>query len=334
MRARAAVRVDDDLAPGEARVAHRPARHEAPGRIDVEDALLAVDHLGRDCRQDDVLDDVGADLLVGDLGAVLRGDDDRLHPGGLAVHVAHAHLRLAVGADVVDGARLAPLGQPHHELVGEHDRQRHQLGCLVARVAEHEALVTGAEVVHPHRDVRGLLIDGGDDTARLEVEAVLGARVADLADRLAGDARDVHVAVGGDLAGDDDEARGQQRLTRDPPRRVLADDRVQHRIGHLVGDLVGVTLGHRLRREEMFISRHRQALLRWSSRHCSTLRRGLSRRRPPHATFELVEERHAPRIAAAEHRQVIGRPLAEVREREQPREPAGAAAARLAEAAR
>ena len=37
----AAVRVDDDLPPGEAGVPHRPADHELPGRVDVEEVLGA-----------------------------------------------------------------------------------------------------------------------------------------------------------------------------------------------------------------------------------------------------------------------------------------------------
>ena len=39
VRRSAAVRVDDDLPPGQARVAHRPADHELPGRVDVEEVL-------------------------------------------------------------------------------------------------------------------------------------------------------------------------------------------------------------------------------------------------------------------------------------------------------
>ena len=42
------------------------------------------------------------------------------------------------------GAALADRGQPAGEPVGERDRQRHQLGGVVAGVAEHQALVAGA----------------------------------------------------------------------------------------------------------------------------------------------------------------------------------------------
>ncbi len=39
------------------------------------------------------------------------------------------------------------LGQPARQPVGEHDRQRHQLGRLPAGVAEHQSLVTSALAV-------------------------------------------------------------------------------------------------------------------------------------------------------------------------------------------
>src|SRR2546422_3186565 len=49
---------------------------------------------------------------------------------------------------------------------------------------------------------RSLLVDRRDDAARLVVEPELGACVTDPADRVARDARDVHVTGGRDLARD------------------------------------------------------------------------------------------------------------------------------------
>jgi hypothetical protein len=62
----AAVGVDDDLAPGQAAIALRSADSEAAGRIDVEDRPL-VDQLLRDLGLDDRLDDVVADVVLGNL---------------------------------------------------------------------------------------------------------------------------------------------------------------------------------------------------------------------------------------------------------------------------
>ena len=102
----------------------------------------------------------------------------------------------------------------------------------LARVAEHHPLVAGADpvervvvagvVLHlvrrvdALRDVGRLLVDRDDHAARVGVEAVLGARVADLARSAARtSARDVDVGLGRDLAGDDDEAGRDERLAGD-----------------------------------------------------------------------------------------------------------------------
>src|SRR5688500_2459496 len=47
-----AIRVDDDLAAGQAGIAVRPAHHETAGGIDVESSFLAVDQVGWNDRQD------------------------------------------------------------------------------------------------------------------------------------------------------------------------------------------------------------------------------------------------------------------------------------------
>ena len=132
----------------------------------------------------------------------------------------------------------------------EADGQRHELRRLVTREAEHHPRVTRSAHVDALRDVRRLLVDAGDDAVCLSVEAVLGARVADLASRLAHDARDVDVAVGGDLPHHHREAGGDDCLARDARERVLGQDGVEDRVGDLVGELVGMTLGGRLRREK------------------------------------------------------------------------------------
>jgi hypothetical protein len=155
------------------------------------------------------------------------------------------------------------------QLVGERDRERHQLLRLTRREAEHHALVAGARdvelvvvgrvgarlvgLVDALRDVGRLLVDGGDDGAALAVEPVLAAGVADLADRLARDLRDVHVHVRRDLARDHHEARVHERLTRHAPVRILGHHCVEDTVGNLVGDLVRMALGDRLGREQELV---------------------------------------------------------------------------------
>ena len=134
---------------------------------------------------------------------------------------------------------------------------------LVDRVAEHHALVAGSDAielvalavlplerrVHALGDVARLLVERDHDPAGVGVEAELAARVADQADPLAHEAGDVEVRVGGDLAGDDDEAGRDERLAGHAAERIFAQDGVEHDVGDLVRDLVGVTLGHGLGRE-------------------------------------------------------------------------------------
>ena len=249
VRRRAAVGVDDDLPAGQARVAHRPADHELAGRVDVDEVLLlepllVVERVRQD-RVQDVLDQVRLDQRLGvEPVAVLRRDEDALDldrplAAVLVDLVANRHLRLPVRPQVREHVGLAHLGEPLADAVREHDRQRHQLVGLAGRVAEHHPLVAGADavervgvavlrlerVVDALRDVGRLLVDRDDDAARLGVEAVLRARVADVGDRLAHEPRDVDVRLGRDLARDDDEAGRDQRLAGDAARRIVARGR-------------------------------------------------------------------------------------------------------------
>ena len=108
-----AVRVDDDLAPGEPGVRLRsadlePARgvHQDPDAVGVQVRELAEDRL------DHLRLDVGAQQRLDvDLLAVLGADQDGVHPDGRAALVADRDLRLAVRAQVRNDARLADVGQ-------------------------------------------------------------------------------------------------------------------------------------------------------------------------------------------------------------------------------
>jgi hypothetical protein len=140
--------------------------------------------------------------------------------------------------------------------VGERDRERHQLLGLADREAEHQALVPRAAGVDAHRDVGRLLVDRREDGAGLIVEAVLRAGVADVADRLADDLRDVDVRARRDLARDERGPGRHERLAGDPAVGIVGEDRVEDPVGDLVGDLVRVSLGDRLGREERARQRH------------------------------------------------------------------------------
>ncbi len=213
-----------------------------------------------------MLDEIGLDDLVAlDAVVVLRRDQHRAQPHGLAVDVVEGDLRLAVGPEVRHRARPAHLGEAFGHAVREVDRQRHEHVGLVARVAEHHSLVAGAllvqqvlarraaahlfGVVHALRDVGRLLVERHHHADGRAVVAVGLAVVADRVDRFAHDAGDVDVALRRDLAADDREAGRHERLARDPTLRVLGQDGVEDGVGDLIGHLVGMSLGHRFRGE-------------------------------------------------------------------------------------
>jgi hypothetical protein len=269
VRAGAAVGVDDDLAAGQAAVALRAADDEAAGRVDQVLGVLQP-FLGQH-RLDDLLDD-GFDerglhlVAVALVGAVLGGQHHGVDAVRLAVHIAHRHLALGVGAQEGQAAVLAQLGLALHQAVRVVDRRGHQLGRFVAGVAEHQALVAGAGVqvvvagvVHALGDVVGLLVVADHDGAALVVDAVFGVVVADALDGVARDLDVVDVRVGGDLAGQHHEAGVGQRLGGHAAARVLLEDRVEDRVGDLVGDLVGMAFGDGFGREEKVV-RHLNTL--------------------------------------------------------------------------
>ena len=237
----AAVGVHDDLAAGEAGVGLRAADLEAARGVH-QDAHVRGVELGELAQHG--VDDLGLDVglqqrLDVDLFAVLGADQHGVDAHGLAVLVLDRDLGLAVGPQIRHDARLADVGQSPGQPVGHGDGHRHELVGVAAGEAEHHALVAGAElvevvvgvaltmlegVVHAARDVGRLLLDGGHHAAGLAVEPELRVRVADVDDRAAHDARDVHPRLGGDLADDEGEAGRDERLARDAavagPRRA------------------------------------------------------------------------------------------------------------------
>jgi hypothetical protein len=236
-----------------------------------------VEEVGGDYGLDDVLHDLGAELLVGKraLGVLVRelgvlgGDDNSVDADRLVVGIVlDGYLRLAVGAEVRELAVLANFGELVRQLVGQRDGRGHQLGRLVGGIAKHHALVACAAGVDTLRDVGGLAIDGRDDSAGVGVEALEGIVITDLVDRVADEGLEVDVGLGGDLTGDDDEAGAGESLAGDAAVGIFGQAGVEDSVGDLVGDLVGMTFGHGLTGEEETVGVGRQSgkLLRSDSR--------------------------------------------------------------------
>ena len=205
---------------------------------------------------------------MGDVGGVLRRDDDVHDLDGLVVLVAHGDLRLGVRPQPVDRARLANTREFATEAVGKHDGGGHELRRLAAGVAEHDTLVAGTllggllalglaridALGNVGRLTREVVID--EDAVR--VEHVVRIHVADVADGRAHDGLVVELGGRGDLAGEDDHVRLDHGLAGDAAMAVLREAGVEHAVRNQVGNLVGMAFAHRLRGEYKGISHRRE----------------------------------------------------------------------------
>ena len=87
-------------------------------------------------------------------------------------------------------------------------------------------------------------MDGVDDAAGVGIEAELGARVADVADRVADDLVHVDVRLGANLARDHDEARGNDglacdaRVLRVGGNAIRGDVALRGKLGFLLEDCI------------------------------------------------------------------------------------------------
>ena len=72
----------------------------------------------------------------------------------------------------------------------------------------------------------------------------------------------IDVRLGGDFAGDDDQAGGDKRFAGNAAHGVVFQDGVEDGVGNLVGNFVGVTLGYRLRgKQELLIGMRQNSIL-------------------------------------------------------------------------
>src|SRR5947209_16265789 len=99
MTGHATIGIDDNLAPGQASIAHRAASDKASGGIN-EDSGVAVEHMGRDGGLNNMLDDIIANLLWIHIVRVLRRNDHRINPDGTSIFILNGHLTLAIWAPI------------------------------------------------------------------------------------------------------------------------------------------------------------------------------------------------------------------------------------------
>ena len=270
----AAVGVDDDLATRQARICGRPAQHEATGGVN--ESL----HLTRSQSQpgllNDGVDDVGTHgVRDGGLrqGLVVLGrHDDGVDTDRTAALVGESHLSLTVGAQPLDDALFAHVGEALGQAVRQPDRSRHEVRGVRGSVAKHDALVARTEavariaavgathlerLVNAARNIGTLPVKRDGHAAGRAVKADARGVVSDRKDLAAHDLGDLDVRLGGHLAGDMDETGCGHRLDSNARVGIRIKQGVEDRIGDTVTDLVGVTFGDGLGREKLLTHRSR-----------------------------------------------------------------------------
>src|ERR1044072_6546142 len=160
MAAMAAIGVDDDLAARQPGVTHRTSDYEAAGGIDMMfHACRIIETFGH-YGLDDFIDDVTLDLFVRHVRAVLCRDDDGIDAHRFSIPIFHGHLRFSIGSYPGEDILFPDLRQSLVDPMGEYDRHRHQLFCMIGGIAEHQPLIAGGARIHAHGDVARLLVDG------------------------------------------------------------------------------------------------------------------------------------------------------------------------------
>ena len=209
-----------------------------------------------------MLDHVSLDLRNLDISPVLRGHEDLLDGNRLVVDIAHGHLSLPIGIEIIQRAVLADLREALSQTMCKVDGHGHERGRLVARIAEHDALVACADavvgiiasnlalldlvgLVDAHGDICRLGMHVVGDGAGLSIEAHFRPNVTDVThggrERLDGATH--FVDIGGTAA--------RRHIALSCELGLFRQNRVEDSVGHLVAQLVGMSFGHRLGCEQI-----------------------------------------------------------------------------------
>jgi hypothetical protein len=238
--------INDDLAASETSITVRTTNDETARRVQVENGLL-VEVLSRNDRLDDVLQQLGSDLFLGDILGVLGGDDDGVHAdrdrAAVLELVLAGDLGLAVRSDPRADSVLADLSELSTQRGGELVSQGHEGLSLISGIAEHDALVTGTNLlelggIDGLGNVGGLLLNGNNDVASAVVKTLGDIVVSNVLQGLADDLLVVDGGRGGDLAKDHDHAGLGAGLASNTGSRILTDAGVKDSIRDLVTDLI------------------------------------------------------------------------------------------------
>jgi len=263
----ATISINDDLTASHTSITLRTTDDETARGIDEVDGLV-VDELTRDDLVDDLLTNDLAELLVGDRGIVLSGDNDSVDTPWDEVAralrvllVLDGDLRLHIRTKPLDGTVLTGNSESLHELGGQSVSHGHHLRGLISGITEHVALITSTDVlVHltvlndALGDISALLSDGDEHGAALVVEALVTVIITDLLDGPTDELIIINDSIGSDLTKNHDHTSLGSSLTSDTRVGILSKASIKHSIRHLIAELVGVTLRNTLTGEKDAVS--------------------------------------------------------------------------------
>ena len=194
MRATSAVSVYDYFSAGKSAVAVRTADLESARGVD-KILCVFIEQFARNTRFDDVFLYISSEFLAGNALAVLRGNDDRLHP----LH----------------------FGEFSREFMRKRKRHWHIFFRFVRGVTEHHSLIARAEpigfvagfsvferIIDSESDIRALIVNGGEHRASIAIESVFRSVVTYFADCISRNLLNIDVAMRGYFAHYQNKPRG------------------------------------------------------------------------------------------------------------------------------
>ena len=148
MMSRTAIRVDDDLATGQTGIGSWTAQHKRTGRIDKHAIFIMRHTIGKHIikhRTNHMFRQLLLKPRLIDLRIMLRGHQHRVKTNGsIMLIIFNGHLGFAIGTQMRHFAILTNLSKTVSQAMSQINRQWHQHIGLVARIAEHHALIAGA----------------------------------------------------------------------------------------------------------------------------------------------------------------------------------------------
>jgi len=243
MSAPSSVCVDDNLTASKTGISMWATTGEASTWVEMVDGVL-VEVLGWDDLADDFFLQLGLELFLGDVWAVLgrdeHGVDAEWGEFSVLVLVLNGDLGLSVWADVWAGAVLADLSELVAELGCKGVGKWHEVFTFVGSIAKHVTLITSSNIFDILGDVDGvsnfwrLLLKGDDDLTGLVVTSFVGVIVSDLFKSVADNLLVVYGSLGGDFTEYHDHIGLGTCLTCNSGVGVLGKTRIKDRIRNLI----------------------------------------------------------------------------------------------------